>query len=98
MLKKILSSALFILFLITTQQAFCQDSLQVKNIADINEYFGQLNVQKDSFSLEKGKRKIVASPPGFQPTGITIKFNIIKYRFLLKNFIINFKKNRIYMC
>lgn len=69
MLKKILSSALFILFLITTQQAFCQDSLQVKNIADINEYFGQLNVQKDSFSLEKGKKKDSCKPAGFSANG-----------------------------
>ena len=76
MLKKILSSALFILFLITTQQAFCQDSLQVKNIADIQEYFGQLNVQKDSFSLEKGKRKIVRN-------GVNSRVIIIKQKFFI---------------
>ncbi|HMT96163.1 MAG TPA: hypothetical protein PKC62_05700 [Ferruginibacter sp.] len=59
-LKKILGCTLFLFWANTSQQAFCQDSMRINTIDEVKEYLGKLNVEKDSFSLERGKKMIAA--------------------------------------
>ena len=60
MIQRLITRVIFSFLLFWSNQTFCQDSLQVRNVNDVIKLFGRLNVPKDTFSIEKGKDMINA--------------------------------------